>query len=278
MTIGIAGLGLIGGSLAKAYKAAGEYTVYGHDLDTSTIELGKIAGVLDGALTEENLGQCDLILIALYTGAAIEYMKSIAPYLSKSCVVVDCCGTKKRVCEEGFRIAEQYGFTYAGGHPMAGTQYSGFKYSRANLFKGASMIIVPERFDDINLTQRIKDLLMPAGFGRITVTTADEHDRMIAFTSQLPHVVSNAFIKSPTAQSHKGFSAGSYKDLTRVAWLNEDMWTELFFEDKEYLLFEIETVIESLKEYRDALRSDDREKMTKILREGRIAKEKVDGR
>ena len=119
---------------------------------------------------------------------------------------------------------------------------------------------------------------MPAGFGRITVTTADEHDRMIAFTSQLPHVVSNAFIKSPTAQSHKGFSAGSYKDLTRVAWLNEDMWTELFFEDKEYLLFEIETVIESLKEYRDALRSDDREKMTKILREGRIAKEKVDGR
>jgi len=136
---------------------------------------------------------------------------------------------------------------------------------------------VPSRFDDINLTQRIKDLLMPVGFGRITITTADEHDRMIAFTSQLPHVVSNAFIKSPTAQSHKGFSAGSYKDLTRVAWLNEKMWTELFFEDREYLLFEIETIISSLEEYRDALRDGDREKMTQILREGRIAKERVDG-
>ncbi|MBQ4066606.1 MAG: prephenate dehydrogenase [Clostridia bacterium] len=277
MTIGIAGLGLIGGSLAKAYKAAGDHTVYGHDLDTSVIEIAKIAGVLDSALTEENLSECDLILVALYTGAAIEYMKAIAPFVSKDCVVVDCCGTKKRVCEEGFKIAEEYGFTYAGGHPMAGTQYSGFKYSRANLFKGASMIIVPARFDDINLTQRIKDLLMPAGFGRITVTTADEHDRMIAFTSQLPHVVSNAFIKSPTAKTHKGFSAGSYKDLTRVAWLNENMWTELFFEDRDYLLFEIETVINSLTEYRDALRDGDREKMIQILREGRIAKEEVDG-
>jgi len=277
MTIGIAGLGLIGGSLAKAYKAAGDYTVYGHDLDTSVIEIAKIAGVLDGALTNENLGECDLILVALYTGAAIEYMKTIAPYLSKDCVVVDCWGTKKRVCEAGFKIAKEYGFTYAGGHPMAGTQYSGFKYSRANLFKGASMIIVPSRFDDINLTQRIKDLLMPAGFGRITITTAEEHDRMIAFTSQLPHVVSNAFIKSPTASTHKGFSAGSYKDLTRVAWLNENMWTELFFEDRDYLLFEIETVIKSLEEYRDALRDGDRERMTQILREGRIAKERVDG-
>ncbi|MBQ8915466.1 MAG: prephenate dehydrogenase [Clostridia bacterium] len=277
MTIGIAGLGLIGGSLAKAYKAAGDHTVYAHDLDTSVVELAKIAGAVDGALTEENIPGCDLILVALYTGAAIEYMKSIAPFVSKDCVVVDCCGTKKRVCEEGFKIAAEYGFTYAGGHPMAGTQYSGFKYSRANLFKGASMIIVPSRFDDINLTQRIKDLLMPAGFGRITISTADEHDRMIAFTSQLPHVVSNAFIKSPTAQTHRGFSAGSYKDLTRVAWLNENMWTELFFEDREYLLFEIETVIKSLTEYRDALRDGDRERMTQILREGRIAKEKVDG-
>jgi len=140
------------------------------------------------------------------------------------------------------------------------------------------MIIVPERFDDINLTQRIKDLLMPAGFGRITVTTADEHDRMIAFTSQLPHVVSNAFIKSPTAQSHKGFSAGSYKDLTRVAWLNEGMWTELFFENREHLLYEIETVIASLTEYREALEKGDREKMREILKEGRIAKERVDKR
>lgn len=277
MKVGIAGLGLIGGSLAKAYKAAGDHTVYAHDIDTSVVDLAKIAGAVDGELDLSTVPQCDLILVALYTGAAIDYIRKIAPYVSKECVVVDCCGTKARVCEEGFKCAEEYGFIYAGGHPMAGTQYSGFKHSRANLFKGASMIIVPSRFDDINLTQRIKDLLMPAGFGRITVTTADEHDRMIAFTSQLPHVVSNAFIKSPTAQSHKGFSAGSYKDLTRVAWLNENMWTELFFEDREHLLFELDTVIDSLCEYRDALRDGDCERMTELLREGRICKEKVDG-
>ncbi|MBE6714134.1 MAG: prephenate dehydrogenase [Ruminococcaceae bacterium] len=278
MTIGIAGLGLIGASLAKAYKAAGEYTVLGHDIDRSVIELACIDGVLDGELCEERIGECNLILVALYTGAAIEYMEKIAPFVKKECVVIDCCGTKRRVCERGFEIAKRYGFTYAGGHPMAGTQYSGFKYSRANLFKGASMIIVPHRFDDIELTSRIKEMLMPVGFSRITITTAEEHDRMIAFTSQLPHVVSNAFIKSPTAQSHRGFSAGSYKDLTRVAWLNENMWTELFFEDRDYLLYEIETVISSLEEYRDALRDGDRERMKCILREGRIAKEKVDKR
>ena len=278
MIIGIAGLGLIGGSLAKAYKAGGDHTVYGHDLDSSIVELAKIAGAIDAPLNKDTIGACDLILIALYTSAAIEYMEEIGPYVSEGCVVVDCCGTKKRVCEKGFEIAKKYGFTFAGGHPMAGTQYSGFKYSKATLFKGASMIIVPERFDDINLTQKIKDLLMPAGFGRVTITTADEHDRMIAFTSQLPHLVSNAFIKTPTAQSHKGFSAGSYKDLTRVAWLNEHMWTELFFEDRDYLLFELDTIIDSLNEYREALKNGECEKMTKLLRDGRLAKEKVDGK
>ena len=278
MVIGIAGLGLIGGSLAKAYKAAdGGHTVLGFDKDTSVTQFAKIDGALDGELTEERIGECDLILIALYTGAAAAYLRQIAPHVRKDTVVVDCCGTKRTICAAGFAVAEEYGFIYAGGHPMAGSQYSGFKYSKATLFRGASMIIVPSRYDDIHLTAHIKELLRPVGFGRITISTAEEHDKMIAFTSQMPHVISNAFIKSPTAKTHRGFSAGSYKDLTRVAWLNEHMWTELFFENEDYLLEELDFLIEALGKYRAALRSGDRDAMVELLREGRICKEEIDG-
>lgn len=278
MTVGIAGLGLIGGSLAKAYKAAKEpATVLGFDRDVSITHIAQIDGALDGELTTDRIAQCDLILIALYTGAAAEYLEKIAPYVRPDAVVVDCCGTKRTICKAGFAIAEKYGFIYAGGHPMAGSQYSGFKYSRANLFWGSSMIIVPSRFDDIHLTAHIKSLLEPVGFGRITITTAEEHDQMIAFTSQMPHVVSNAFIKSPTAKAHKGFSAGSYKDLTRVAWLNEVMWTELFFENQDFLLQEMDYLIDALKEYRTALAAGDRETMMKLLAQGRKCKEEIDG-
>ena len=160
---------------------------------------------------------------------------------------------------------------------MAGTQFSGIEYSRAELFRGAPMVIVPPRYDDTALIDGIKKLLSPCGFGMVTVTTAEEHDRIIAFTSQLAHVVSNAYVKTPTAQIHKGFSAGSYKDLTRVAWLNEYMWADLFLENKEPLLFEIDSIIHSLSEYRDAIAAGDEERLIGLLRDGRIAKEKVDG-
>ena len=139
------------------------------------------------------------------------------------------------------------------------------------------MVIVPPIYDDIGFLDRIKKLLEPAGFGKISVTTAEAHDKTIAFTSQLAHVVSNAYVKSPTAEGHKGFSAGSYKDLTRVAWLNENMWTELFLENKGPLLFELDHMISALGEYRDAIAADDGDRLRGLLRDGRIAKEKIDG-
>ena len=159
---------------------------------------------------------------------------------------------------------------------MAGTQYSGFANSRANLFQGAPMVIVPPAGSNEALLSRIRMLLTPVGFGSVTLSTAEEHDRIIAFTSQLAHVVSNAYVKSPNAQVHKGFSAGSYKDLTRVAWLNEYMWTELFLENRDYLIEEIEGIAASLLEYRDALRAQDADKLLALLRDGREAKERVD--
>lgn len=139
------------------------------------------------------------------------------------------------------------------------------------------MVLVPRRFDDPELLQRAKDALAPCNFGSFSVTTAQEHDKMIAFTSQMPHIVSNAFIKSPTAQYHKGFSAGSYKDLTRVAWLNSQMWAELFLSNKENILTELDIYISDLQKYKSAIECEDSDTLIALLDEGRRCKEKVDG-
>ena len=276
MTVGICGLGLIGGSIAKAYKEVG-HRVLGYDNNTASLGYASLAGIIDETLKNKNISECDIVFIALYPKAAIEYLKAIAPFVGGTeTVVMDLCGTKKQICDAGFALAKEYGFTFVGGHPMAGTQYSGIKYAKATLFKNAPMVLVPAVCDDIYFLARIKQLLAPAMFGRMTVTTAEEHDNMIAFTSQLAHVVSNAYVKSPTAQNHKGFSAGSYKDMTRVAWLNENMWTELFLENKEPLIYEIDSIVKSLTEYRDAIASDDADTLRGLLRDGRIAKERVD--
>ena len=277
MTVGICGLGLIGGSMAKAYKEAG-HTVLGYDISEATLGYAELAGITDGLLCDATIPSCDLIFIALYPKASIDYLKETAPLISKSAVVIDLCGTKAKICETGFALAKMHGFTFVGGHPMAGTQYSGIKYAKSTLFKNAPMVLVPPVYDDIAFLDGIKKLLLPAGFGKFSITTAEEHDRMIAFTSQLAHVVSNAYVKTPTAQNHKGFSAGSYKDLTRVAWLNENMWTELFLENKEPLIFELEHIINSLTEYKNAIEQDDGDTLRSLLRDGRIAKEKVDGK
>ena len=276
MTVGIVGLGLIGGSFAKAYSKAGE-TVLAKDIDKSVMDFAMLSGAVSGELTTENIKDCDLVLICTYPGAALDYMEKNGPFIGKKPIVIDCCGTKKVIVDKGMETAKRYGFTYVGGHPMAGTQYSGFKYAIENLYKGAPMVIVPPRYDDIVLLDNIKKLLEPAGFSRFTVTTAEEHDMMIAYTSQLAHIVSNAYIKSPTVRSHKGFSAGSYKDMTRVAWLNPEMWTELFFDNKDDLLKELNIFIDSLNEYKKALENDDKEEMRRLLKEGREIKAEIDG-
>ncbi|MCR5684970.1 MAG: prephenate dehydrogenase [Lachnospiraceae bacterium] len=275
MKVGIVGLGLIGGSFAKAYAEKG-HEVYALDTDGSTLAFAGISGVLAGELTKENASSCDLILVCVYPQAAIDFCRDFGPYFGEKPVIIDCCGTKAFVVEECGKAAQEFGFTYVGGHPMAGTQFSGFKYARANLFNGAPMVIVPPDFGDIVLLSHIKELLAPAGFGSFSVTTAARHDSLIAFTSQLAHVVSNAYVKSPTAQEHQGFSAGSYRDLTRVAWLNPEMWAELFLDNKRNLLFELDEIIGHLQEYRSAIEAEDRERLVQLLDDGRRCKEEAD--
>ena len=276
MTVGVLGLGLIGGSLARAYKKAG-HTVYAHDLDESILGFAELAGVVDSPLTTKNLKECEVLLLSVFADASATWLEANAKYISTDALVIDCCGIKENICKRCFPIAKKNGFTFVGGHPMAGSHNSGFKYSRSNLFQGAPMVLVPPRYDDPLLLERVQTALSPCGFKQFSVTTAEKHDEMIAFTSQMPHIISNAFIKSPTALSHSGFSAGSYKDLTRVAWLNPQMWSELFLSNKENVLEELDFFMQSLRAYRTAIENNDAETLIHLLNEGRKRKEEVDG-
>ena len=276
MTVGILGLGLIGGSLARAYALEG-HQVFAAEKDEKMLSFAMLCGAVEGKLDPEIIPKCDLILLAIYPAGSASWLEENAWLISRNTLVMDCCGVKREICRRCFPLAEKYGFTFVGGHPMAGSQFSGFKYSRANLFAGQPMVLVPPKFDNIELLDRVKTALQPCKFGSFSVTTAEKHDSMIAFTSQMPHILSNAFIKSPTAISHKGFSAGSYRDLTRVAWLNPGMWAELFLENRENVLFELDTYIESLTRYRNAIAEQNEEMLIDLLQEGKKRKEEVDG-
>ena len=275
MNVGIAGLGLIGGSLAKAYKIKG-YNVYGFDTDEAILSFAQVSGAIDGVLDDNSITQCELIFIAVNPVDAVTYLENNAPKITKDTVVIDCCGVKRFVCSRCFPLAQKYGFIFVGGHPMAGSHKAGFKNSRDNLYHGASIILVPPVYDDPVLFGRIEELLKPAGFGHLTVTTAEKHDEMIAFSSQMAHVVSNAFIKSPTARGHKGFSAGSYKDLTRVAQLNADMWSELCLENGDFLAHELDVFINEITRYKNALTEKNKNQLKELLEEGSQIKKELD--
>jgi len=275
MSIGIVGMGLIGGSLAKAYKNEGE-TVYGFDIDDAILGFAQLSGAIDGVLNKSAIGSCDALFIAVNPNEAVAYLESAAPDISKNTIVIDCCGVKRFVCSRCFSLAGQYGFVFVGGHPMAGSHKAGFKNSRADLFHGASMILVPPVYDDAALFGRIEELLKPFGFGHLTFTTAEKHDEMIAFSSQMAHVVSNAYIKSPTAREHKGFSAGSYEDLTRVARLDADMWAELCVKNADFLVQELDIFIRSVALCRDALAVRDKGRLKELLEEGSRLKRELD--
>lgn len=275
MNIAVVGLGLIGGSLARALKTLENVKVLGYDIDESTVLQAKLYGAITDELTADNMKECDYIFVALYPKATEKFLTDNLKNISSDAVVVDCAGVKTEICKTCFEIAKKSGFRFIGGHPMAGTHFSGFKYSRATMFDKASMILVPDKDEKIETLEKLKAILVQIGFKSVTITTAEEHDRIIAYTSQLAHVVSNAYVKSPNSRVHKGFSAGSYKDLTRVAKLNPGMWTELFLENKENLISEIDGIIAELQKYSDAIKADDKETLCSLLDEGSKIKESV---
>ena len=277
MNVGIVGLGLIGGSMAKSIKARTADTVWGVDLNHETMTLARMCGAIDAPLTEENIPQCDILLIAIRPAAAIEWVKRHAPLISKSAIVVDLCGVKRVVVAGIAPVAEQYGFAYIGGHPMAGKERGGFTSATDDLYVGASTILTPDKRTDMQLLEMLKAFFLDIGFASLTFSTPDEHDRIIAYTSQLAHIVSSAYIKSPEAQRRRGFSAGSFQDMTRVARLDEDMWTELFLDDADYLTKELDILIENLSEYADALKAKDADRLRALLKDGREKKATAGG-
>ena len=283
-TVGIIGLGLIGGSFARAYRAAG-WNVLACDPDTETMDAAHIE-TISGVLNDDTLAACNLVILAAYPRACWEWLEAHAECLGELStrpeggpVVIDSAGVKRRICDVAFPLAARHGFAFCGAHPMAGKEFSGFAHARADLFQGAPMVLVPPALPDperLDLLDRVHTLLAPCGFGFFSVTTPEVHDRVIAFTSQLAHVVSNAYVKSPTAQEHHGFSAGSYRDLTRVAHLNPAMWAELMCDDAENLADELDTLIGNLAAYRDALRTHDCKHLRTLLAEGDRIKRALD--
>ena len=282
---GIVGLGLIGGSFARGYAQAG-VRVLAWDPDEDVMVAASM-GTVSGELNDETLGECDIIVLACYPEACIEWLEAHAQALADATdteaimgpVVIDTVGIKGIVCERAFNLARENGFYFVGAHPMAGTQFSGYAHSRADLFEGAPLVLVPPALDDslkLELLSQVREMVRPLGFGKFSVTSAEEHDHVIAFTSQLAHVVSNAYVKSPTAQEHHGFSAGSYRDLTRVAHLNASMWAELMTDNAQYLSQELTYLIDSLAAYRDALEKKDEERLEELLSEGDRIKRALD--
>ena len=277
MNIGIIGLGLIGGSLAKSIKAQTAHNVFGIDLNNETMTLARLCGAIDGVLDKETVGSCDLLLLAISPQAAIDWVKDNAAEISKNATVIDMCGVKRVVCKELSAIAEENGFGFIGGHPMAGKERGGFVNSSDDLFVGASMILTPDENTDIAVLEQLKALFTDLGFSNITFTTPEEHDSIIAYTSQLAQITSSAYVKSPTAQMRRGFSAGSFKDMTRVARLDEVMWTELFLDNADHLTVELEGLIGHLNEYLAALKSGDADTLRALLKDGREKKATAGG-
>ena len=276
MNIGIVGLGLIGGSLAKTIKLNTGHRVLGCDVDLQTILQAQLMDALDEEMDKDNLPTCDMVLVALYPAAIVEWITAHARQFKPGALVIDCGGVKQEICRQLVPLAKESGWHFIGGHPMAGREFSGFKYAKDDLFDHASMILTPMGDEQPELLQRARDFFMDLGFRRVQFTTPKIHDEMIAYTSQLAHIVSSAYVKTPLAGRHKGFSAGSFADMTRVARLNEHMWTELFFDNRDALLPEVEGLVERLTEYRDALRDGDRDRMMQLLRDGREIKESLE--
>ncbi len=276
MKIGVVGMGLIGGSMARAIKEMTSCEVFACDISEEVLKQAKSDNSFDEIMDESNIKLCDMIILSLYPQKAVEFIEKNIGKFKEKAVLVDCCGVKRFVCGKMREITENSQVYFVGGHPMAGTQSWGYAYSRASMFKGASMILTPFENTPDELMENLERFFLSIGFGGVKITTPEEHDRIIAFTSQLPHIISNAYVKSPEAYKQRGFSAGSYKDMTRISKLNSELWSELFLENSDFLAEEIDILVENLKKYSLSIRRGNREELKALLEEGaeskRIAK------
>ncbi len=276
MNIGIVGLGLMGASFGRTILKRTEHKVYGYDLDDGVMLKAELLTAMTSPLTEKNANTLDLLVISVYPNSFKEVAERYLPLLRDGATVIDFCGVKREIVTEMQRLSQKYpNVNFIGGHPMAGREFSGIDHSVTTLFDKASMLLVPVKADIFTVSS-IKEFFLTLGFSEVIVTDADTHDKVIAFTSQLCHIVSNAFIKSPTAQSHYGYSAGSYKDMTRVARLNPKMWAQLMLANSDKLDEELGILIDRLQEYKTALDNKDGKVLEGLLKDGNDRKLSID--
>ena len=272
MNILVVGLGLIGGSLCKAMKKYTYHTVYGQNRSKET-ENNALRDVAIDYAFDGDYSNIDLIIISLYPDATEKYLAENASKMKKGTLITDVCGIKGDFAERMWQTAEKNGLHYVGIHPMAGKEFGGYANSTADLFQKANFVITADEKSDKKGIEVLEKLSKEVGAGKIVITTPENHDKMIAYTSQLAHIVSSAYVKSPEIDLECGFSGGSFQDMTRVATMNETMWTELFMQNKKHLEYELDTLIENLLDYKKALQSEDTELMKKLIAEGREKKE-----
>ena len=278
MKIGVIGLGLIGGSFGRTLVKKTEYKVYGYDISELVMQKAEMLNAFHEKLTVENAKDLDMLVLSVYPDYFEEAVEKFLPYLKKGAIVSDFSGVKVSIINKMKEYQKLYpDLVFIGGHPMAGREFSGIERSVTTLFDKAFMILVPINADIFTLSD-VKNFYKEIGFLDVVITTAENHDEMIAYTSQLCHIVSNAFIKNATAEKHLGYSAGSYKDLTRVARLNPEMWSGLMMANKDKLKKELDEFICNLQKYSLALDSGSREDLHSLLKEGNDRKLAIDSR
>lgn len=275
MKIAVVGLGIIGGSMAMAIKKYTNHYVIGINRTKATLEKALNCGAIDEMGDEDSVSQADLIILGLYPALAVEFIERNRDKIKKGAIVTDTSGIKSAVCPALEKIAADNGFVFIGSHPMAGKETAGFDSADADLFSGASFIVVPGNAPHSELST-LCSLAIEIGFSGIRLTTPEEHDRMIAYTSQLPHVLACAYVLSPQCPNHKGFSAGSYRDVSRVAKINAPLWSELFIENRKPLLDEINTLINNLNLIKGKIENKNSEELIEILDKSRTIKEQLD--
>ena len=274
-TILIVGLGLIGGSIAKALSAFTPHHVIGMDRDPEVLDQAIACGAIERIGYAEDLPFVDVLWLCLYPNDAVDFVRSYGDRVSNDCIITDTCGIKNAICPQMIALSKRFQFHFVGGHPMAGKERNGFDVSEATLFRQASYLLVPCEAPQW-AADTMADLAKQIGFAEVVWTTPEHHDEMIAYTSQLAHVVSSAYIKSELSPKFKGFSAGSFHDMTRVAKLNETMWTELFLQNKDYLAEEIDGLIARLQSYSDVIQKGDAKTLQEMLKDGKQKRLAVD--
>ncbi|MDE5984174.1 MAG: prephenate dehydrogenase [Eubacterium sp.] len=274
MNILIVGLGLIGASLAKTLKKNTKHTVLGWNRTESVSVRALADGVIDKTGTlDELIPQADVTVINFYPEAIVPFVLEHRDLFKKHSIVTDSCGIKTKICRELEK--ENLDFYFIGAHPMAGREVSGYDNALATLFDNASFICTPFDSTPRNKTDALVGLAQEMGFARTVVTTPEHHDEMIAFTSQIAHVLACSYVLSPLAPYHAGYSAGSYRDVSRVARINADMWTELFIDNKEPLVREIDDLVSNLMKFKYNIINGDSQALHDLMEKGNRIKEEI---